>query len=141
MNNDAMSTSGVLARMLSAQALVLLTLNPSGHSYFHWVAGSVPHMSALQAVSGLLLLIGWVIYATATLRSLGWLGVALIVALFAALVWLAVSQGWLQLSAGSAWSWLALLITRIILGIGMCWCFLARPLLGVGGRGESHGPI
>jgi hypothetical protein len=98
MNNDTMSTRGVLARMLAAQALVLLTVNPSGHSYFHWVAGDFPHPSALQAVSGLLLLIGWVIYATATLRSLGWLGMALIVALFGALIWLAVSQGWLKLT-------------------------------------------
>jgi len=45
-------------------------MESSAHSYFHWVAGNFPHLSALQAVSGLLLLIGWVIYATATLRSL-----------------------------------------------------------------------
>src|SRR5258708_26817116 len=105
MNKDAMSSSGVLARMLSAQALVLLTVNPSGHSYFHWVAVNFPHVSALQAVGGLLLLIGWVIYPTATLRSLGLLAVALIVALFAALVLLAVSQGCLQLMSCSAWCW------------------------------------
>jgi Family of unknown function (DUF6524) len=139
MNNDTMSTRGVLARMLSAQALVLLTWNPSGHSYFHWVAGNFPHLSAPQVVSGLLLLIGWVIYATATLRSLGWLGVALIVALFAALIWLAVSQGWLQLTAGSAWSWLALFITGIVLGIGMCWSFVRRRLSGQADVDEVHG--
>ncbi|HLQ11954.1 MAG TPA: DUF6524 family protein [Steroidobacteraceae bacterium] len=140
MNNNTMSAGGALARMLAAQALVLLTANPSGHSYFHWVAGVFPHLTALQAVCGLLLLIVWVVYATATLRSLGWLGVGLVVALFAALIWLAVSQGWLHLTGGTAWSWLALITTGLVLGIGMCWSFARRRLSGHADVDEVHGP-
>src|SRR5258706_14985107 len=126
MNNNTMSPGGVLARMLAAQAVVLLTANPSGHSYIHWVAAVFPHLSALQVLCGLLLLIVWVIYATATLRSLGWFGVGLVVALFAALIWLAVSQGWLHLTGGTAWSWLALIINGLVLGIRMV-VSVARP--------------
>ena len=33
----AVSWSGVLWRMLFAIALVLLTFNPTGHSFYHWL--------------------------------------------------------------------------------------------------------
>jgi uncharacterized membrane protein len=140
MNNDTMSIRGAVARVLSALLLVLLTVNPSGHSYVHWIAGNLPHLSALQVVSGLLLLIGWVVYVTATLRSLGLLGVGLLVALFSALIWLAVSRGWLQPSSGSAWLWMANLMLGLVLGIGMCWSFMRRRLSGQADVDEVHGP-
>src|SRR5258706_12695731 len=119
MNNNTMSPGGVLARMLAAQALVLLTANPSRRSYIHWGAAAFPHLSALQVLCGLLLLIVRAIYATATLRSLGWFGVGLVEALFAALIWRAVSQGWLHLTGGTAWSWLPLVPTRFVRGCGL----------------------
>jgi Na+/melibiose symporter-like transporter len=124
-----MSASGVLARIAAALALVLLTFNPSGHSYYHWVAHAFPHLSALQVVAGIALAIGWVIYVTATRRSLGMFGVTLLMALFAALIWLAVQNGWLHLSGGTA-AWIVVLVTGLILGIGMCWSFVRRSLSG-----------
>ena len=134
-----MGASGVLARIASALALVLLTFNPSGHSYCHWLASGFPHVTAAQVVVGLLLLIGWVVYVTATLRSLGLFGVTLLLALIAALVWFAVQNGWLQLAGGSTLAWIAVIAMGLILGVGMCWSFVRRRLSGQTDVDEVHG--
>jgi hypothetical protein len=133
-----MSAAGVVARILAALALVLATFNPSGYSYAHWLARGFPHVTAAQAVVGLLLLICWVIHVTATLRSLGLIGVTLLVALMAALVWLAVQNGWLHLRGSSVFEWLAVVAAGLILGIGMCWSFARRRLSGQTDVDEVH---
>jgi len=109
---------------------VLLTFNPSGHSYYHWVAEGFPHLTPLQLLGGLGLIIGWVIYVTATRRSLGLFGVLLVLAVFAALIWLAVQNGWLRLNGGTSMAWVAVVATGLILGIGMCWSFVRRAISG-----------
>jgi hypothetical protein len=139
MERNSMGASGALARILAAMALVLLTFNPSGYSYTHWLAQAFPHVSAAQVVAGLLLLICWVIYVTATLRSLGPFGVVLLLALFAALVWMAVQNGWLHLNGGSTLAWIAAIATGLILGVGMCWSFMRRRLSGQTDVDEVHG--
>lgn len=51
--------NGFLIRLGVSLALVLATFNPSGYSYFHWLQASLPDsISALQAFSGVLMLIG-----------------------------------------------------------------------------------
>ena len=134
-----MGASGAVARILAALLLVLATFNPSGYSYGHWLAQGLPHVSAAQAVVGLLLVICWVIYVTATLRSLGLFGVSLLAALIAALVWLAVQNGWLHLEGGSALAWIAVVATGLILGVGMCWSLVRRRLSGQADVDEVHG--
>ena len=130
MSTTSMGASGAFIRIAAALILVLLTFNPSGHSYYHWLAHDFPHVNALQVVGGLALTIGWVIYITATRRSLGIFGVSLLIALFAALLWLTVQYGWLHLSGGSALAWVIVVVTGLILGIGMCWSFVRRTLSG-----------
>lgn len=134
-----MGVAGVLARIAAALALVLVTFNPSSHSYCHWLASGFPHVTAAQIVAGLLLLIGWVVYVTATLRSLGLFGVTLLLALIAALVWLAVQNGWLHLTGGSTLAWIAVLAMGLILGVGMCWSCVRRRLSGQTDVDEVHG--
>lgn len=133
-----MGAAGVLARVLAALVLVLLTFNPSGHSYCHWLASGFPHLTSAQVVVGLLLLICWVVYVTATLRSLGLVGVTLLLALIVALVWFAVQNGWLHLNGGSALAWIAVIATGVILGVGMCWSFVRRRLSGQADVDEVH---
>ena len=130
MANDGIGPGGIAWRVAAALALVLVTFNPGGRSFVHWVAQDFPHLSAAQGVAGIALLIGWVVYATATLRSLGVLGVLLLLALFAALVWFAVDRGWLALGGNHAIAWIVLVATGLILGIGMCWSSLRRALSG-----------
>ena len=130
MARDAIGPGGIAWRTAAALALVLVSFNPSGHSFMHWLARDFPHISAPQGVTGVALLICWVVYATATLRSLGALGVLLLLALFAALIWWGVDRGWLQLGGSHVIAWIALLVTGLVLGIGMCWSSLRRTLSG-----------
>jgi hypothetical protein len=130
MAREGIGPGGIAWRVAAALALVLVTFNPSGQSYVHWLARDFPHVSAAQGVTGVALLICWVVYATATLRSLGALGVLLLLALFAALVWFAVDRGWLQLAGNHMIAWIVLIAIGLILGIGMCWSSLRRTLSG-----------
>jgi glucan phosphoethanolaminetransferase (alkaline phosphatase superfamily) len=121
---------GFMWRLLFAMALVLLTFNPTGHSYYHWLADGFPAVQPLEAVAGILLLIGWVFFVRSTLAAMGMLGVGLMAALFAAIVWWMVSQGWLDVANRSAMAWVLLLILGLILGVGMSWSHIRRRLSG-----------
>jgi hypothetical protein len=117
---------GFLLRAAFALGLVLLTYNPSGYSFVHMLQSGLPAVSPLEAVLGLLLLIGWFVFLRATLSSIGALGMVLLLALFAALIWLIVSWGWVKLSNTGAIVWISLLVLSLILAVGMSWAHLYR---------------
>jgi hypothetical protein len=111
-------------RAVFALILVLLTFNPSGHSFVHMVADDFPKVTPIEAVYGIVLLIGWFVFLSATLRAIGFIGLALALALFAALIWLVISWGWISLQDRNAISWVGLVILSLILAIGMSWSHL-----------------
>ena len=113
-------------RALFALALVLLTYNPSGYSYVHMLQAGFPKITPLEAVLGIVLLIGWFVFLRATLSSIGPLGMVLLLALFAALIWLIVSWGWVKLSDTGAIVWISLVVLSLILAVGMSWSYLYR---------------
>jgi hypothetical protein len=125
-----LTSQGILARVGFAFLLVLSTYNPSGFSYFHWVVNSTDLFTPYIAISGFLLLIGWGIYANATFNSLGMIGIVLLSALFASLVWLFIYWGWLSLNNFSAMAWVLDLLLGILLGVGICWSHISRRLSG-----------
>jgi hypothetical protein len=120
----------ILLRILFAGALVFSTYNPTRHSYTHWIAGDFPRLSPPQAVAGIALLIGWVVHLRTTLRSLGPLGVLLMLALLASVVWLLASWGWLRFEEGGVIDWVSLAIVTVVLGVGMSWSHVRRRLSG-----------
>lgn len=122
--------AGFVFRMLAAVFVVFATFNPTGHSYSHWVAQTFPKVNAVQVVTGVVLLILWVVFVIATLRSIGRIGVFLVAALFAALTWLAFSMGWLSMTQKSAIGWIALFALAFTLAIGSSWSFINRRLFG-----------
>ena len=91
------TTGSFVARWGFAAALVFGTYNPSGYSYIGWLMSEGVTFGPVLAIVGLVLLIAWIIYLRATLLSLGWLGVSLGAALFAAIIWLLVDIGWLSI--------------------------------------------
>ena len=117
-------------RLLFALALVLLTFNPTGHSYYHWLADGFPSVQPLEAIAGILLLLGWIFFVRSTLAAIGTLGLALLVALFASIVWWVVSRGWLDVGNRSAMAWVVLVVLGLVLGIGMSWSHIRRQLSG-----------
>lgn len=121
---------GFLWRMLFALALVLLTFNPTGHSYYHWLADGFPSVSPAEAVAGILLLLGWIFFVRTTLSAIGTVGIVLMAALFASIVWWIVSKGWLDVGNRATMAWIVLLVLGLMLGIGMSWSHIRRRLSG-----------
>jgi len=64
------------------------------------------------------------------MRSLGAGGVILALLVAGALIWLFVWWGWLELANAGALTWIALVITSIVLAIGMSWSHIRRRLSG-----------
>jgi hypothetical protein len=127
---DEFDFPGFLWRLLFAVALVLLTFNPSGYSYYHWLADGFPSVTPPEAIAGILLLIGWIFFVRTTLSAIGALGVVLMAGLFAAIVWWVVSNGWLDASDRSTMAWIVLLVLGLMLGIGMSWSHIRRRVSG-----------
>ena len=121
---------GVLVRLVAALALVLLTYNPTGHSFYHWAMLDFANLTALKAFSGALLLVGWVICIRAALTSLGALGLVLSALVLGTLVWVLTDYGILSPDRPSLLSWISLIIIGIILGIGLSWSLLRTRVTG-----------
>lgn len=124
------TVSGVFLRFLFALLLVLLSYNPSGYSFFHWVHNSLSHITPYIVIAGLILLIGWGIYIKATLNSLGILGILVLAALFASLVWLFIYWGFLSVNNISAMAWVIEILLAALLTVGMCWSHFTRRMSG-----------
>jgi hypothetical protein len=120
----------VLTRIALAVALVFVTYNPTGHSFYHWLTAPEGGSTAVKALLGVILLIGWAICLRTVFVALGWLGVILGTALFAALAWVFVDMKWINLAAPSSVAWLSMLILGLILGIGLSWSLIRARLTG-----------
>jgi len=121
---------GFLARWVFALVLVLGTYNPSGYSYITWVLDGDTSFGPVVVIIGLLLLIGWIFCVKTTFDAIGWLGVTLGAALFAAIIWLLVDVGWLSLESTGIMTWLALVVISLILAVGMAWSHVKRRITG-----------
>ncbi len=121
---------GFALRWVFALLLVGLIFDPTGYSYYHWLSQTGGEMLPQKFIAGVILLIGAIIYLRATWRSIGWLGITLVLALLGGLVWLLVDMGWLDLGASGVVGWLAIVISSTILAVGMSWSHIRRRLTG-----------
>ena len=127
---DEFSFSGFLWRLVFSVALVLLTFNPTGHSYYHWLLDGFPSITPGEAVAGIVLLGAWIFFVRSTFAAMGALGVGLLLALFASIVWWVTSRGWLDLSDRYAVAWVVLGVLGVLLGVGMSWSHIRRRISG-----------
>ena len=127
---NGISITGFFGRVVFALLLVLATFNPAGYSYFHWVRGEFPSVTPAQAVVGIVLLILWIFLSRSMMQAIGVLGLLLMTAFTAALVWLFVSWGWLDVSNATTMSWVMLVALGLILGVGMSWAIIRQKLTG-----------
>lgn len=125
-----MSRVGFVTRLGLTILLVLVTFNPSGWSYFHWMRDGFETDVPLKALAGVVLLIGYIIAIRATSRSIGVIGVGLIAALLFALGWVAYDFGILDVHNTGLMQWLFLIGSGLILGIGLSWSHVRRALVG-----------
>ena len=127
-----LSLSGFIVRFIAALALVLLTYNPSGYSFFHWfhAAFSSGGLEALHFFVAAVLAVGWAILLVATNRSLGLIGLVLGIVLLGTLIWLLADLGVLDADTWSAKAWVALVCLALLLAIGLSWSHIWRRLTG-----------
>lgn len=124
------SLQGFLMRFLFALLLVMLTYNPSGYSYIHWVQDSLTKFTPLLGLAGMSLVIGWVIFLRASLRSLGLIGLTLAILFFSTILWLLIDWGWLGLNNVTAMSWVILVLLSAVLAVGISWSHIRRKWTG-----------
>ena len=129
MSSDV-GVGGFLGRWLFALLLVLGTYNPSGYSYVTWILAEGTEFGPIIAIVGILLLIGWIFFVKTTFDALGWLGVILGGALFAAIIWLLIDIGLISMESTGALAWLSLIVISLILAVGMAWSHVKRRLTG-----------
>lgn len=114
------TTFSLIQRLVLALFGVFATYNPSGHSYFHWVQ-QADGLGSLRVLVGVGLVIFYVVYLRATLRSLGPIGIGLTTALFGSIAWLLTQWHIIDLSVADAQSTVSLAILAAVLGVGMSW--------------------
>jgi len=124
------SFAGFVLRFVMALALVFGTYNPSGYSWYHWFIRAADRLEPVLTFAAVVLLIGWVIYMRATLRSLGPVGTILAVAFFAALTWVMIGYGWLSLDNPTIFTWVVLTMLAAIMATGMSWSHIRRRMSG-----------
>ena len=122
--------SSFLVRWLVALVLVFATFNPTSYSYFRWIVPWDGQNLPLKALVGIVLLIGYVIYFRATFRSIGPIGMALAAALVAALIWVSIDFGLLDLNNPTIVTWVLLFAFATILAIGISWSHIRRRVTG-----------
>lgn len=130
MASAGISWSGVLLRVIFAVALVFVTFNPSGWSFYHWVSAPPAGITAVKALVGLLLLIGWLICVRTAFVSLGLVGAILLAALLAAFVWVLIDYHVIDGASRSSLVWIGLAIAGLVFGIGLSWSLIRARATG-----------
>lgn len=124
-------------RYVIALILVFVTYNPSEYSWVHWLNSDVALV--YKAASGIVLLIGWVMFLRATWNSLGAFGTLLAAAFFGVMIWLLIEWGLLTLSNTSVMTWVIEFVLSGVLAIGMSWSHIRRKVSGQYDTDEIEG--
>ena len=115
----------------------MITYNPSTYSWVHWLNSDVALV--YKVASGILLLIGWIMYLRATWMSLGVIGTVLAAAFFGVMIWLLIEWGVLALNNTSVLVWVAECVLIGVLAVGMSWSHIRRKVSGQYDADEFEG--
>ena len=121
---------GILTRWMCAFMLLAATFNPTQYNYVLWVQTYGGENLSIAVLIGLVMSVGYIIFLRATLRSIGPLGMALILGIFGALVWVLFDFGVLSLDNRDLNVWLSLFGLSAVLGIGLGWSHARRAVSG-----------
>lgn len=118
--------SGIALRYLFAFSLVCLTWNPSPFNYSSWAINNWADLAPFVLFSGLIMLIGWVVFLRATARSLGPIGITLSTAVAGSILWMIIDFDLIDPANSTVLSWVLLTLFAGILTAGMSWSHLRR---------------
>ena len=119
---------GLVLRWVFAFGLIAATYNPTEYNFVRWAATS--DQLSVTVLVGLGLLVGYIIYLRATLRSIGAFGMMLILAIVGALLWVLYDFGLLDLQNRNLTVWIGIFALSAVLGIGLSWSIVRRRLSG-----------
>ncbi|MEP4197484.1 MAG: DUF6524 family protein [Aliishimia sp.] len=119
-----------ILRWVFAFLLLAATYNPTQYNYVSLITQNETGNLSVAVLCGLVLLVGYIIYLRATLRSIGAFGMGLVLAIFGAILWVASDFGLLDLNNPSLNTWIGLLAGSTVLGIGLSWSHVRRKLSG-----------
>ena len=119
-----------LIRWGAAILLVFATFNPTSLNYVQWARNSWDSQTPLVFFFGLVLLIAYVIYFRATFRSIGFIGIGLVIALVGALLWVLQWIGIISFRNPDLMTWVGLLALSLVMGVGLSWSIIRRRLSG-----------
>ncbi len=129
--------AGFMMRLGFALVLVFGSYNPSGFSWVHWIQGDAAMV--YKAATGIVLLIGWIMFLRATWNSLGALGTLLAAAFFGIIIWLFIEWKLLSLDDAGVIQWVVLFVISGVLAVGMSWSHVRRRLSGQYDTDEIEG--
>jgi hypothetical protein len=115
-------------RFLFALTLILLTYNPTGYSYIHWLQQG--ELGPEHLLGGIVLIIGWAMFVRAALRSLGPIGLILGAVFFGAIIWVLFDFGLLTTDSMTAITWISIFCLAGLLAVGMSWSHIRRRASG-----------
>jgi hypothetical protein len=121
---------GFLIRWLFAFVLLVVTYNPTRWNYVEWTMANWESKLSISVFLGLLIIIGYIIYLRATVRSIGLFGMFLVLSVFGTLVWVLYDQGWVNLTNPTVNTWAGIFALSVVLAIGLSWSIVRRRLSG-----------
>ena len=130
------SIGGIALRALAALILVFATYNPEGKSFYHWAVAPLidgtpsAGPASVKFLMGIALAACWVVFLTATRRSIGIAGSALVLAVCGGLVWMLLDFGLVSASSARGITYVVLICTALLLAVGMSWSHMSRKLSG-----------
>ena len=115
---------------MCAFVLLAATFNRRQNNHVLWVQTYGGENLSIAVLIGLVLSVGYIIVLRATLRSIGPLGMALILGIFDALVWVLFDFRVLSLDNRDLNVWLSLFGLSAVLGIGLGRSHVRRAVSG-----------
>ena len=121
---------GFLIRWALALVLLAAIYNPTQWNFYRWTTMYYETQLPLTVLFALILLVGYIIYLRATLRSIGLFGMFLILAVIGTVLWVFYDQGWIRLDNPTLITWLAIVALSLVLAIGLSWSIVRRTISG-----------
>ena len=121
---------GFVIRWILAFALLAATYNPTQTNFVDWAMANYTDKLSVTVLAGLILLIGYIIYLRATLRSIGLFGMILVLAVAGTILWVLFDRGLVNLDNPTMNTWIAIVVLSFVLAIGLSWSIVRRRISG-----------
>lgn len=121
---------GFLARWAGAALLLAATYNPTRWNYVVWARANWDPQLSLTVFAGLILLVGYIVYLRASLRSIGLFGMLLVLAIVGTALWVLHDRQVVRLDDAALNTWIGIAALSFVLAIGLSWSIVRRRLSG-----------